>query len=287
MRFLLLTVTFFAVGIECSQPCRAEDTADHSAVPANAFFAFDNGVGRRAWTPKQQAKVLAELGYDGISYTGTKNIPAVLQAFDVRGLNVFAIYVGVTLAPGKASYDPGLPQAIEQLKGRETIIWLYLLGGTPPEDVLDQEAVTVIREIANMAEASGLRVALYPHTGFYVATVQDAVRLSQKVDRKNVGASFNLCHFLKLDEEKNLKMCLKEAMPHLFLVSINGADAHGGWDRLIQTLDRGSFDLNGFIKTLRGLGYKGPIGLQCYNIKGDIRENLSRSIKAWRRLEVE
>ncbi len=36
-------------------------------------------------------------------------------------------------------------------------------------------------------------------------------------------------------------------MPYLFVVSINGAD--GGatndmlWDRLIQTLDRGSFDV--------------------------------------------
>ena len=31
-------------------------------------------------------------------------------------------------------------------------------------------------------------------------------------------------------------------------------------------------------------GYHGPIGLQCYNVPGDRRENLRRSIEAWRRM---
>ena len=110
----------------------------------------------------------------------------------------------------------------------------------------------------------------------------------KKVDRKNVGVGFNLCHFLKLDDEKNLERRLKEAMPYLFAVSINGADGGDtnrmGWDRLIQTLDRGSFDVGRVLKTLKQLGYTGPIGLQCYGIPGDNRENLKRSMKAWRDL---
>ena len=36
------------------------------AARTNAFFAFDNGVGRGSqWTPEKQAAVLATLGYDG------------------------------------------------------------------------------------------------------------------------------------------------------------------------------------------------------------------------------
>ena len=54
------------------------------------------------------------------------------------------------------------------------------------------------------------------------------------------------------------------------MVSINGADHTGGWDRLIQPLDRGEFDVYGFLKTLRDLGYTGPIGLQCYMVPGDL-----------------
>ena len=30
------------------------------------------------------------------------------------------------------------------------------------------------------------------------------------------------------------------------------------------------------------MGYTGPIGLQCYGIPGDVRDNLAESMKAWR-----
>jgi hypothetical protein len=40
------------------------------------------------------------------------------------------------------------------------------------------------------------------------------------------------------------------------------------------------------LKTLKQLGYRGPIGLQCYGIGGDAREHLARSMAAWRKLRV-
>ena len=39
-----------------------------------------------------------------------------------------------------------------------------------------------------------------------------------------------------------------------------------------------------FLRTLRELGYTGPIGLQCYGTGGDAREHLVRSLNGWRRL---
>ena len=78
---------------------------------------------------------------------------------------------------------------------------------------------------------------------------------------------------------------IREAGPHLFLVTINGADHDGdAWDRLIQPLDRGSFDVYGLLKMLQEQGYTGPIGLQCYGVPGDKHENLKRSIEAWGKL---
>ena len=40
------------------------------------------------------------------------------------------------------------------------------------------------------------------------------------------------------------------------------------------------------LKTLKELGYKGPIGLQCYGIGGDAREHLAGSMAAWRKLSA-
>jgi len=53
---------------------------------------------------------------------------------------------------------------------------------------------------------------------------------------------------------------------------------------LHSTLDRGSFDVGRLLKTLKQLGYRGPIGLQCYGLGGDTRDHLARSMNAWRKL---
>jgi sugar phosphate isomerase/epimerase len=267
---------------------------DSPAKPAVAhpLYAFDNGTGYGRVSADEQAAMLKDLGYAGIAFTGTQRIPAMLRALDARGLKMLSIYVELCLAPekGKPPYDPGLQAAIAQLKGRDTQIWIPIGGGKPSATNLDDRAVALLREIADMAEKSGLRVVLYPHTWMYVERGEDAVRLVKKVDRKNVGVAFNLCHFLRVDNEKNLDRRLQEARPYLLAVNINGTD--GGntnaldWDRLIQTLDRGTFDVGRVLKRLNQLNYTGPIGLQCYAIPGDCRTNLTRSMKAWHKLSA-
>jgi sugar phosphate isomerase/epimerase len=247
----------------------------------NPFFVFDNGTGRDQHVPlEEQAELVKRTGYAGLGYSGTEHIPEVLQALESRGLKLFSIYLGARIDGEKPSYDPGLPEAIRQLQGHGTVIWLTV-NGTAPDG--DARATAVVREIADMAAASGLRVALYPHFGMYVGRVEDALRVAKNVDRPNLGVTFNLAHFLAAKDEANLDARLREALPHLFMVSINGAEHEGGWDRLIQPLDRGEFDVYGLLKKLVALGYQGPIGLQCYQVPGDREENLTRSMAAWRK----
>jgi len=249
----------------------------------NPFFAMDTGTkDKKHETAKSQAAMLRELGYAGIG-CDIGAVPEMLQAIDHVGLKMFAVYVMASVDPEKPKYDSRLKDVTRLLKGRQTIIWLLIRGGTPSSTDSDARAVEIVREVAAIATASGLRVALYPHVGDYVARVEDAVRVAKKVDRRNVGATFNLCHWLRLDDENTMKPLLKLAMPYLFVVTINGADSGGeNWDTLIQPLDRGSFDVYNFLKTLKEMGYTGPIGLQHYGIKGDAHENLKRSVDAWR-----
>ncbi len=54
------------------------------------------------------------------------------------------------------------------------------------------------------------------------------------------------------------------------------------WNRLIQTLDRGSFDVGMVLRTLLKVGCQCPIGLQGYGLGGDRRDNLVRSMAGWR-----
>ncbi len=244
---------------------------------ANPFFAFDNGLHGIADPPK----VLKELGYDGAGLSGW-NVAGQAGRYRGAGLRVFSTYVACQFDQ-TPRYDPQAKQAIEDLKGSGVILWLTVRGGRPGQN--DEKAAAVVREIAELAAAADLRVALYPHTGFYVATTADALRLARQVDRENVGVSINLCHELMTDQGPKLDATIREAMPKLFLVSINGADAKQpgfSWDRLIQPLGRGDFDVGRFLGQLKAAGYQGPVGLQCYAVKGDSVENLRQSISAWK-----
>ncbi len=258
-----------------------------SVLAEQPFFAFDNAFRQEKLPISEQAAILAELGYNGIGYTGTQNIPQALSALKAHNLRMFSTYVSVDLSADGARYDPDLPKAIQQLKGEGTILWLYVRSKEKPL-TLDDRAVTAIRDIARMAEESGLQVALYPHYGFYVSTIEDAMRVAQKVDRENVGVSFNLCHFLKQHDEEEIQTKLAGAMPHLFLVSINGVDRGDtksmSWDRLIQPLGKGDFAVEKVLRILRQEKYSGAIGLQCYAIPSKPQEHLSQSIEAWRTL---
>jgi sugar phosphate isomerase/epimerase len=250
------------------------------AVASDApLFVFDNGVGRGSLTLDEQAELTKKTGYAGIFYSGTKDIPQLLAAHNARGLKMIGIYTGMNLNDQSPSYDPGLPEAIRQLRGTGALITFTVNGKAADAD---EKAVKVIREVCDMAAQAGLKVALYPHYGFHVATIEDALRIREKAGRSNLGIVFNLCHWLRSGDEANLETRLKQAISHTLMVSINGADHQGDWDRLIQTLDRGEFDVKAFLKQVRRAGYRGPIGLQCYNVKGDRQENLVRSMKAWR-----
>ena len=261
------------------------------AGSGNPFFALCHDThDAKKRTAEQQAAMLKELGYDGCAHLWLQGVPERLKTLDAHGLKLFQIYVRVNIAPGKRPYDPRLKEAVALLKGRDTILGLLVTGGKPSDPALDPRAVEVLREIADLAAEQGVRVALYPHANNWIERVEDALRVVRKADRKNLGVMLNLCHWLKVGgEEKGLEPLLKEAMPHLFVVTINGADAglgrRGGWDKLIQPLGSGTFDVYALLKTLRNLGYTGPIGLQCYGLRGDARDHLARSIAAWRKLQ--
>jgi sugar phosphate isomerase/epimerase len=178
---------------------------------------------------------------------------------------------------------------MKAIRGHGTLIWLHLGGKGPKIKTLSAESPVVgeLRALAGTAARNGLRIAIYPHIGDWTERFNDAVRVARLVDRKNFGVTFNLCHALAVGDEARIPTALEEAGPSLFAVTINGADAGvkgPQWNRLIQTLDRGSYDVSVLLRTLKRLGFEGPIGLQGYGLGGDRRDNLARSINAWNRL---
>ena len=218
---------------------------------------------------------------------GLNNIPERLKTLDDAGLKLFQITMTVDITPGKPAYDPKFKEIMPLLKERGVQFLLLMNGMKPSDPAGDERAVEIIREMASVASESGAQILLYPHTSMWMEKIEDAVRVADKVDRPNVGVMFNLCHWLRVSKDRDYKSRLAKAMPRLWAVSINGADEFDdkpGWAHYIQPLDKGSFDVGLLLKTLKDLGWKGPIGLQCYGIGGDAREHLARSMAAWGKL---
>lgn len=260
--------------------------AQTAATPTNAFFPFCiDWHDSKKRTMEQQAEMLKELGYDGVGHIWLDKLPERLKTLDAVGLRLFQITIQVDITPGKQAYDPRLKDLMPLLKGRKVQFDLLMNGLKPSDPAGDSRAVEILNDLAALASEADAQMLLYPHTDCWLERLEDAIRVADKVNKPNVGVMFNLCHWLRVSKERDYRRLLAKAMPRLYAVSINGADEYDsqpGWAHYIQPLGKGSFDVFGLLKTLRQLGYTGPIGLQCYGIEGDTREHLAESMKVWR-----
>ena len=260
----------------------------------NPFFVFDNGLhSEKLKTIDAQLDLVKAVGFAGLSWRtdAPERVKQVLDGARQRGLQLYVVYANLDLKDGKCVYDPRLKEIIALCKGTDTIIWPNLTSKQfkPSDPAGDDIAVAGVRNLADLCASNGLRIAIYPHVNMWVHRIEDALRLAKKVDRKNVGVSFNLCHALLDGAEERIPALLDEAAPYLFLVTLNGADSHaakGSMPNAIQTLDKGSYDVTAFLKKLKAIGFKGPIGLQCFNIKGDPQELLTGSMGAWKKMSA-
>ncbi len=263
-----------------------------AAGPTNAFFPFCidwHDAKKRGF--EEQAQMLKELGYAGVGHIWLDKVEERIKTLDAAGLKLFQITMVVDLTPGKPPYDVArFKEVCVAIKGRQVQFDLLMNGQKPSDPAIDDQAVTILREMSDQARDSGAQLLLYPHQSSWIERIEDSVRVADKVDRPNVGVMFNVCHWLRVDKSRDYKPLLKLAMPRLWAVSINGADEFDdkpGWERYIQPLGKGSFDMTAFLRTLRDLGYTGTIGLQCYGIGGDTREHLAQSMDFWRKMDLD
>jgi len=259
----------FAITLSLLLAALAGAAENESSTFKPRLFAFRNGVSFGPFD--KEAATLKALGYDGVGSVDAGSLAKRIAAYDAAGLKVFSVYIALG--------HKQLPEAIELLKDRNATIELTIRQKMGPE------TIKAVQNLADKAAEAKVRIALYPHAGFTIEKIDPALELIKKVDRPNVGLMFNLCHFLKSEKAKDIEATLERAGSRIFAVSTCGADADGkNWGTLIQPLDKGSFDQKRLFGTLKKIGFRGAVGIQCYAVKGDKRTNLERSMGAWKKI---
>ncbi len=246
----------------------------------NDFFAMDNGI-RDVKKLSDKAELLSTLGYDGITWRPGGTAEA-LRAMTARGVKIHAFKISLDVSrKEKATAFP--VQELEALKSTGAIVWVTLQrkGGD------DADAVRELKRLNALAKPLGLRIAIYPHINCHVETLEGALRVANLVADENVGVSLTLCHQLKMQGVQDLAPLLKEALPKLFIVQVSGAETGNtrkmGWDKLIQPLGQGSYDIKGLFQILKDLDYTGPVGVIGFGIKQPAKQHLKQSISFWKK----
>jgi sugar phosphate isomerase/epimerase len=265
--------------------------AASSAAERPVFFAMDTAA---KLPPAECAAALAELGYAGLGGTPA-SAKAYAAALAERKLTLFNGYHVTSFAHADADLPADLVKAVDGLAGTGGTLWLGIRAvqlpvGIPlPPEYGDTVVVPKLRQLLGYAKPKGVKVSLYPHAGFWAAQFEVCLRVASKVDDPSLGVTFNLCHWLKVEGgERDPLPLIKEALPRLDFVTINGADGGDtqnlGWDKLIQPLGRGSYDVGAFVARVRAAGYRGPFGFQGFGIKADSKALLKETMEGWRRI---
>lgn len=258
----------------------------------NIFYVQNtlDGFDHAPMTAGEKAKLLKSIGYDGLEGFGYKDFNELRNALKNEGLAMPVNYVALNFEAERNPEDSSVKEIKEMIRSSDkgSVIYFHLHSNTYKNDKAagDKVVAELLRELSDFAQPYGVKLCVYPHISFYCETIAHSVKLARMVDRENYGASMNLCHLLKVEGPDGIGLKIEECVPYLFAVNICGADSGDtrnlGWDRLIQPLGNGSFDTYLFIKSLWDNGYTGPIGLQCYNLKGDAFESLTNSMDTWK-----
>ncbi len=250
------------------------------------FVAMHTGTG--PGSPAEQARLTLDLGFDGIAW-GSDRVSEVRAAAEVAGGDLWSAYHVLDLADPEGTGIDQLRAAMGAMAGGPGMVWLALRSSFPrdlewPVGVEERGvALALLADLAELAEATGVELALYPHAGFWMETDGAALSLAEELDSPRVGVCFNLCHFLKVQEGADPAATLRASGSRLLAVTVNGADVEGeSWAKLIQPLGSGDHDLGGLLKVLDEVGFDGPVGLQGYGIRQPAPVHLRASMGAWR-----
>ncbi len=141
-------------------------------------------------------------------------------------------------------------------------------GGTSGDEESIVAAIELMREFAKMAGDCGVMLAVKPHVGQAIYNAETGLRLMNEVSESSIGLNFDPSHLARADEDpaqvaprwgSRIVTCHFRDCP----VRVPGPP--GTPEQQIP--GRGALDLPGILKSLKSIGYEGPVNLEVIGAK--------------------
>lgn len=192
------------------------------------------------------------------------NALTVRQRTD-RDINVIA--AKVTLNLRETSVPGSIATALPLLASLGAVLHVALVSSDQYDRASSPRAMPVasaiITQLARLATAHHIRVALSPRAGHWMERIEDAVRVAMRVNRPEVGVVFNTGDWHRVDGDVSmLDQRIKLALPKLLAVTVpvRGLSTEGHWQPV--TLGDEPMDMAPLNRLLVSGGFTGPIILE-------------------------
>jgi sugar phosphate isomerase/epimerase len=135
-------------------------------------------------------------------------------------------------------------------------------GGKTGDEESTRRAIEHIGELAQLAGAAGIRLAVKPHVGQAIYNAATALRLMDEVRAPALGLNFDPSHLYRAGEEPQEVARRWGA----YIITSHFRDCASREQRVgppeTQIPGRGSIDIPATLRALKALGYAGPLNLE-------------------------
>lgn len=270
-------------------PARAEERAADTGENRE-FGVIDNSDDMRRIPVKQVASLMKKIGYKSVAVSTEKpQWNERVKAFHDASLRIGGVSLKWTTDGKSDKFNIPWDLVISKVRDTGAII-MFGIAVKEGATVSAPRIVEQLKVRAKQARKAGVTLGIYPHLGFRVSRFEHATRVAKAVDHPSLGVCLVLSHYMKQSDEKDLPARLRAAKGRVVAAVINGSATGNtkamGWDRLIQHIDQGEFDLPALLDLLCGeLKFKGPVFVQCSSIHAPTRRTLEASYTKWQDLK--
>jgi sugar phosphate isomerase/epimerase len=262
----------------------------------NPFFAYNFG-GLESLSPAKQINLLKNYGYDGITLRMAKAehvdkykefTEAVSKTEDFR---IYSVFVRYNFADSEVDRNRW-KEVVDLIQNQDIDLW-FIFGKQEP-GIDDEHVEGVLRNVVTYSASKNVAVTLYPHSWCYFESAESSLPMVKKINHPNLKLAIHTCHELKAGNAGRLPEVVNNVKGYISFITVAGAakvvdrSSKKMMDRTtIQPLEDGEYGFAPFLKALKSIDYKGPVGYINFGFNKKPEDYLPKSLQEWKRLKNE